>query len=469
MTKMSGMFVRLRISGLVVHVVSIVLMCLAAGYSYAQNTPSQNACPESGSPFIAEKARSAQTKVQLKMSTDGQAAPDVLPGGDNIVVQAPVAADNKSIYCAKLLNGQNGELAVNVISALPKQGSNGAQVTELVLGVPDPGFGFQKKMELAIVSFPIGADGKPQWDTPKMSAVQPVRVSNRLFSTLVALVAVMIAYLAAVLALGRIKEHYAWDPVYLTSGVYDRASLSQFQIFGFTLLVFGLLVYILFRMGILPNISSDILLLLGISAAGTAGSKVAGVMKRRLSSDNWAWLRNNGWLTVYEAGIDGKDADTKRARWGDLLKDNDGSLDIYSFQLATFSVLVGYSLLTSDLKALSTFSVPQNLLALLGLSNVVYIGGKAVTPNSVGEIDDKLTALRDKEVGWISAVAKDVAKLADQPAKREKAKELASDKYTGYITAAREASRMLKSIYGARGTKFKAEPITDDDIMPQFP
>ena len=60
-------------------------------------------------------------------------------------------------------------------------------------------------------------------------------------------------------------------PVYLTSGPFDKASLSQFQIFGFTLLVFGLLVYILFRMGILPNISSDILALSsGISAAGTA-------------------------------------------------------------------------------------------------------------------------------------------------------------------------------------------------------
>ena len=71
---------------------------------------------------------------------------------------------------------------------------------------------------------------------------------------------------------------------------------------------------------------------------------------KRFSFENWAWLRNNGWLKVYEAAVDGKKADTKRARWGDLLK-TDGSFDIYSFQLATFSVLVGYSLLTSDPRA----------------------------------------------------------------------------------------------------------------------
>jgi len=468
MTKISALSIRLRTHELLLHAVSVALMGVVAGHAYAQSAFVQSPYPESSRPSIMEKARAAEKKVQLIMPTDGQAALDVLPGGDNVSVQIPVAADSKSIYCATLLDRKNGERTVNVISATPKAGSNGAQVTELTLGVPDPGFGPRKKMELVIVAFHVGADGKPQWDAPKMSAVQPVRVSNRLFSTLVAVAAVVIAYLIAVLALGRIGQGHAWSPVYLTSGPFDKASLSQFQIFGFTLLVFGLLVYILFRIGILPNISSDILLLLGISAAGTAGSKVAGVAMKRFSFENWAWLRNNGWLKVYEAAVDGKKADTKRARWGDLLK-TDGSFDIYSFQLATFSVLVGYSLLTSDPKALATFSVPANLLALLGLSNVVYIGGKAVAPNSVGELDKKLTALRLLETDWISAVAKDVVGLAGQSAKQQKAIELARDKATAYIAAAREAARMLKSIYSApEDTKF-SEPITEDEIMPEFP
>ena len=469
MANISAVSIRSRIHKLFLHSVCVALMCAVGGYAYAQSTFLQGPNPVSVRPSIMEKARSAEKKVQLIMPTDGQAPLGILPGGDNVTVQVPVADDGKSIYCAKLLDPNNRERAVGVISVTPKAGSNGAQVTELVLGVPDPGFGPQKKMTLAVASFPAGPDGKPRWDAaPKVAAVQPVSVDNKLFAVLVAVFAVLLLYLVAVLALGRIKKHHAWSPVYLTSGVYDTASLSQFQIFGFTLLVFGLLVYVLLRTDSLPNISSDILLLLGISAAGTTGSKVAGVMKKRLSSENWAWLRNNGWLTIYETGINTHQADTKRACWGDLLK-TDGSFDIYSFQLVTFSVLVAYSLLTSDLKALATFKIPPNLLALLGLSNVVYIAGKAVAPNSVGELDDKLPDLRNKEAAWITGVVKDVVGLPDQPAKQEKARESAPDKYVAYMKAAAEAARMLKSIYGAQGTKFKNEPITEDEMMPQFP
>ena len=50
---------------------------------------------------------------------------------------------------------------------------------------------------------------------------------------------------------------------------------------------------------------------------------------------------------------------------------------------------------------------------------------------------------------------KDVVGLPDQPAKQGKARELAPDRYVAYIEAAAEAARMLKSIYGAQGTKFK--------------
>jgi hypothetical protein len=56
-------------------------------------------------------------------------------------------------------------------------------------------------------------------------------------------------------------------------------------------------------------------------------------MKERLSLENWSWLRNQRWLTVYEEGT-GAEPDPSQSRWGDLLKATDGSLDIYEFQLA---------------------------------------------------------------------------------------------------------------------------------------
>jgi hypothetical protein len=112
--------------------------------------------------------------------------------------------------------------------------------------------------------------------------------------------------------------------------------------------------------------------------------------------------RNRRWLTAYEEGT-GMAPDQKRAKWGDLLKTGD-HFDIYSFQLVVFSALVAFELLTSNLQELATFTIPPNLLGLLGLSNAVYIGGKAVTAPTIGELDKKVNDLRDAERAWMGKV-----------------------------------------------------------------
>ncbi len=106
---------------------------------------------------------------------------------------------------------------------------------------------------------------------------------------------------------------------------------------------------------------------------------------------------------------------------------------------------------------------------MLGLSSVVFIGGQAVDPNSIGELDEKVKAVRAAERQWVTAATPHVTPLQGQPAKRQKAVSAAPDKYQAYLAPAREAARMLKSIYGADGTKFKDEPIVDDLLMPDFP
>ena len=233
---------------------------------------------------------------------------------------------------------------------------------------------------------------------------------------------VILAYLLGALACGAWRGRYSFDPVALTSGKGGTASLSKLQIFCFTLIVLGLLVYILLRIGLFSGLSEDILLLLGISAVGAAGSKVAEVMKTRLSFENWSWLRNRRWLTTYEEGFS-EPSKAPRAHWGDLLK-NDGELNVYSFELVTFSVVVVFALLTTDLSALATFTLPSNILPLLGLANIVYIGGKVVAP-SVDEFNKKVDALRKLESDWFAATAAAVAPVAGQPAQLTEAKKAA--------------------------------------------
>lgn len=436
---------------------TMIVACLTharAGFAQVVSAPPPEQCLAISAQQLVEKARTAQKPTQLTSKLS------VLPGGAATTVEIVAVAEKDSVYCARFVEDNAPVRVVTAISSADKN-------TSLTLDLPSPGFGPQQQRELVIVSFPLSKSGQLTLNSPGVSVTQKVSVSDGRFSLVCALVAVVVAYLIAVLALGRIKGKHSFNPVYLTSGKSDRASLSQFQIFGFTLLVLGLLAFVLFRTSVLSDISDDILLLLGISGAGAAGSKVAGVMKKRLSFENWAWLRNQGWLTAYEQGT-GQFPDPSRARWGDLLK-TDGGFDVYSFQLATVSLLVAIGLLTSDLSTLATFKIPGNLLALLGLSNVVYIGGKAVTPNSFSELDEKVRALRDAERDWVANVTPKVASLADQLAKRRAAVTEAPAKYQVYILAAREAARMLKSLFGAEGTKFSMDPIPDEDLMPVFP
>jgi hypothetical protein len=146
------------------------------------------------------------------------------------------------------------------------------------------------------------------------------------------------------------KPHFlgTLDPVQITANPFGRGSLAKLQIFVFSLLVFGLLFYYQFRYGVLAGMSVDVMTLMGISAVGAVGGKVTYVYKRRLSFENWAWLRRKGWLPV------GKDV-APRARWSELFLDSDTrEFDPYSFQMAVFSLVVAVALLRSGLSGLGT-------------------------------------------------------------------------------------------------------------------
>ncbi|UCC84768.1 MAG: hypothetical protein JSW46_07565 [Gemmatimonadota bacterium] len=339
----------------------------------------------------------------------------------------------------------------------------------MLLGFMPPSAGDDIDEHVAQVEDTVAADiilaseeqspgGAADW-TPEIVLGRSVVVSDKSFSLLGALFAVGLFYLVAGLALRRDAHRAAFNPVYLTSGQFGKASLSQFQIFAFTLLVVGLLLFVVLRTGALSDISQDVLMLLGISAVGAGGSKLAAVAKRRLTLENWTWLRERGWLTAYEKNM-GLKADPKRARWGDLLRSGE-DFDIYKFQLVTVSTVVALALLTGDQSQLATFSIPPNLLALLGLSNVVYIGAKAVTPNVLKELNEKVDSAREAEEAMLVATR---AAGVDEQGEAATAEE----SLQAYIGAARGAAEMLRQVYGPSGTKFGGEQVTDQELLPQL-
>lgn len=283
----------------------------------------------------------------------------------------------------------------------------------------------------------------------------PARFS--LFAFLIALGSVLGFYTITVWWVSRDNNDGFWElffkPVALTAGQFGKASLSNFQIFGFTLVVLLRLVYTLSSRGVLSGLSNDILLLLGISAVGTTGSKVVALGNKRLTFSNWAWLRNHEWLTIGEKGYE-KKPELEDAKWSDLIKSG-GSFDVYSFQLAGFSLLVAASLFLGVFGTgsdLATFTLPQNFLSILGLSNVVYLGGKVTDPNSYEELNQKIDELRTEETDLISQYPN-----------------IQPESYGKYIAKARIVAEMLRSFYGQKGTFGGQSTIEFSKLIPKIP
>jgi hypothetical protein len=205
------------------------------------------------------------------------------------------------------------------------------------------------------------------------------------------------------------------DPVQVTANPWGRASIGKLQIFLFTMIVFGLLLFHLLRSGVIAAMSTDVMLLLGISAVGAAGGKLAYTANRRLRFENWAWLIRQGWLPK-----SGSRDTAQRAKWSELFIDSDTrEFDPYSFQMAVFSLVVAVALARTSLTGLGTFKIPGELLALLGISQAVFIGGKAMDRGGYRELEEKLDEVRTHEQKLAILKQKQDAKPDDVKAETE--------------------------------------------------
>lgn len=242
----------------------------------------------------------------------------------------------------------------------------------------------------------------------------------------------------------------ALDPVELTKNPYGRASIAKLQIFTFSFIVFGLLLFNALRTGLLVNMSPDVLYLMGISAAGAAGGKIAYIARRRLSLENWAWLRQHQWLGT------GKDV-APRAKWSELFVDSDTKeFDPYRFQMAVFSLVVAIALVKTSATSLEAFAIPTTMLTLLGLSQVVFIGGQAIDKTGYDELDKKLTELQQFERSYLELKAAADRLQAAHPAApdSELAKKIADAEVQAvaardkYNEALMRAADMFIGVYG---------------------
>jgi hypothetical protein len=238
-----------------------------------------------------------------------------------------------------------------------------------------------------------------------------------------------------------------FDPVYMTAGPDGKGSLSKLQILFFSLIVFGLLSYILGRTGALSDLSSSILLLLGITGVGSAAARGTDEQKNRLSTENHLWLIGKGWLD------EGGWAAVNKASWHDIITNDGGEFDVYRYQSCIFSLTVGGALLINGVNQLASFTIPETLLGILGLSQVVYIGGKLVSTSSVAELDATVKSAREAEKTYT-----DVATAKPDGDAKPGAVPTVESAFDDYMNKAKAARILFKSLTG--------KTIPDDKLNP---
>ena len=159
----------------------------------------------------------------------------------------------------------------------------------------------------------------------------------------------------------------------------QRFSLSNVQILLWTLLVLYALAFVWIANGMLLDISSGVLILLGIS--GGTSILVRGV-------------ENMGNTTMTPM------TDTPKLK--DLITNEKGDFDLLRFQMLGFTLFtLAYSFI-SVIRSEGLPEIPPNLYLLMGISNGAYVGGKIadnMTPTDDASATASKAAINDFEKG----------------------------------------------------------------------
>jgi len=303
--------------------------------------------------------------------------------------------------------------------------------TIVTLTVPDGIAGLWRAADLYL--YACGTKGSPV----KVSR-DSVRLSPYWASLWLCAAVVFLIYVWAAFVLRKHDHTFAsfvrsLDPVKVSVGPDGKGSLSKFQILSFTLVVFGLFLLFMLQTGTLADLSGTILTLLGINGIGATLAKGADQQRNTISAENRAWLLRKNWIPTAKTPVD-----ASNASWRDFFTTN-GEFDVYRYQSFVFSLVVMVALIAAGVTQLSTFSIPDTILGIVGLSQAVYIGGKLVTPTNISDLNSAIADLRDRERKYRDAATtkksgpvanlQEAIQLAGQPAYdayKDKAKDVAA-------------------------------------------
>ena len=144
-------------------------------------------------------------------------------------------------------------------------------------------------------------------------------------------------------------------------------SISRTQILVWTYVTIFGLIYVYWLTESFLDITSQVLMLLGIGGSTAIGSKINAISKTYEVPPKYLNL-----------------VERKRIpRLNDLIS-TEGRPSIFKFQMLVFTLLTAYMVVVEIAKNYAFPQIPENLIALMGISSAVYIGNE-ITQENVGE------------------------------------------------------------------------------------
>jgi hypothetical protein len=189
---------------------------------------------------------------------------------------------------------------------------------------------------------------------------------------------------------------FFFSPMDIAVTPFGTYSISVTQALYWTFIVAFSCVYVYMLKAAFIAIPPQILLLLGISGGTALASRI-----NSTSRD----------VVPKELMIDMQRSDIPRLR--DMISIA-GRLNIYKFQMMVFTVITGIIVLVELIKASNFPEIPDSLIALMGLSNTLYLGNE-VTVEPVQGLRDKVKAYKDEaDPTKKAAIGEEIKSMLDQ-------------------------------------------------------
>jgi hypothetical protein len=335
---------------------------------------------------IAAKRKVERVPMTSGMGTTLQVEPKRVPVGGYITVEVEKAGFNFSSawfhVCLRIQGTKDQDRASFVASKDVELKEVHGEKAKLQVKIPElPGIAgvhLVKPVDLLLVARVQGQNTGE--DTISEVLSQEFAISSRSLALICWIIAFVFPwFVAAFIRTGDkpSKGFKGWvdrlNPIGFVSGKYGSASLSLAQILLWTILVYSASLYVLVASGKLLDLTSDVLVLLGIAGTSSVIAKITSSAKD-------------------EKGQVLSGVPPSAPKWLDLVT-TEGRPDLYKFQMALFTTLAAI-FVTGKIYWNFEFPVlPAGLLTLIGISNGVYLSAKATSKTVFEKLAEKHSEL----------------------------------------------------------------------------